>query len=186
MAATEKLKNNPFFFVHVPRTAGTSVAISLSYKHYGDQHRTAAEIQHIVGMDNWSSKFSFAFVRNPWDRAVSWYTNSVGRGLPDDMSFRTWVKEGMRTHWDNKTDAFGNPLKFFNMGSWLSNVKLVYRFEDLQEAWDDICYRTKIVAELKHFNVTGHKYYKQMYDEKTMKMVADICATDIEKYNYSF
>lgn len=87
-----------FIFVHILKTAGTSICAALDpflgwndvvlggtgfgermnapYKErFGlRKHSTAAEIRAIVGDDVWSAYVTFAFVRHPYARTVSFYT----------------------------------------------------------------------------------------------------------------
>jgi hypothetical protein len=83
-----------FVFVHVPKAAGTSVSNFLSkYTTYRDlevggtpyegkigsyywrfglgKHSTAREIRSVMGIDAWSTMFTFAFVRHPVPRTYS-------------------------------------------------------------------------------------------------------------------
>lgn len=86
-----------FIFVHVPKSAGTTVTKLLSaYSAYCDievggtamgeaiqpffrnryglsKHSTAMEIKAVVGDALWNRYFKFAFVRNPYARAHSAY-----------------------------------------------------------------------------------------------------------------
>lgn len=86
-----------FIFIHVPKSAGTSVTKLLSnYSSYCDievggtamgeavqpffrnryglsKHSTAQEIRAVVGDALWNRYFTFAFVRNPYARAYSSY-----------------------------------------------------------------------------------------------------------------
>jgi len=86
-----------FIFVHVPKSAGTTVTKLLSeYSAYCDievggtamgeavqpffrnryglsKHSTATEIRTVVGEAIWKRYFTFAFVRNPYARAHSSY-----------------------------------------------------------------------------------------------------------------
>ena len=63
--------NGPFIFIHINKTAGTSIgnAIGLPIKH----HRTAREVIAAIGKDKWNTAYKFTLVRNPWDEVVSHY-----------------------------------------------------------------------------------------------------------------
>ncbi|MEQ9314937.1 MAG: sulfotransferase family 2 domain-containing protein [Henriciella sp.] len=84
-----------FIFVHVPKSAGTSVSLALSQlsawndieiggselgesiqfhysRRYGlNKHSPASKIKTVVGDEVWSSYFTFAYFRNPIDRVHS-------------------------------------------------------------------------------------------------------------------
>jgi len=86
-----------FVFVHVPKSAGTSIVSSLSsLTRYCDvevggavmsrftteyyskrfrlsKHSRAVDVRNIIGDERWNSMYSFGFVRNPVDRLVSSY-----------------------------------------------------------------------------------------------------------------
>jgi hypothetical protein len=59
-----------FIFVHVPKTGGTSIESLLDLS--GAKHNTARQYRNFFP-DVWKRYFSFAFVRNPWDRVLSFY-----------------------------------------------------------------------------------------------------------------
>jgi hypothetical protein len=99
--------SHKFIFVHVPKSAGTSVTAALSWyttfcdleiggtalgeelqpyylKRFGvRKHSTAREIRQLVGDAVWSHAFKFAFVRHPFARSYSIYHFLKHR-------FRTW------------------------------------------------------------------------------------------------
>jgi hypothetical protein len=99
-----------FIFVHVPKTAGTSVKQHLRFyagetdiyvfEHKSKEgpasraraslkkHSTAMEIRHAVGSETFESFFKFCVVRNPFARAISTY-----RFLK--YKFREWPKSGI-------------------------------------------------------------------------------------------
>ena len=113
-------------FIHIPRSAGTSITRALSNsetkrvkrslnydnaKWGGDYpHYIASEIREIVGEEKFNSFFKFAFVRNPWDRMVSryWYLrgyhqndpnhkiNERGYYPPGKLSFVDWLMGNSR------------------------------------------------------------------------------------------
>ena len=86
-----------FVFVHVPKSAGTAVTTTLSrlttvfdleiggtpwgeamqkvltQRFSVSKHATASELRGLLGVQRWHGQFTFAFVRNPYDRAWSTY-----------------------------------------------------------------------------------------------------------------
>lgn len=90
--------NKKYLFVHIHKTAGTSIANALDkYICWNDvvlggtpfgekiqdpykerfnlhKHSTANEIREVIGNEIWDSLFKFTFVRHPYSRVVSLYT----------------------------------------------------------------------------------------------------------------
>jgi len=105
-----------FIFVHVMKTAGTSVSaaldpclrwndVAIGGTRFGEQiqpafrerfglhkHSTASEIRAVVGADVWFSYFTFTFVRHPYDRIMSLYTwlHKTLRTAPPDAPQWSW------------------------------------------------------------------------------------------------
>ena len=65
-----------FLFIHIPKSAGQSIKKALSpFNSRCSQRCTISASEHIkrIGLKKFRSLYSFAFVRNPWDRQVSFY-----------------------------------------------------------------------------------------------------------------
>jgi hypothetical protein len=66
-----------FIFIHNQKTAGTTIEAILQEQvpdltTLGLRHNFAVDGVDII--DNWDSYFKFIFIRNPWDRLVSWFS----------------------------------------------------------------------------------------------------------------
>ncbi len=187
-----ELADNPFFFVHIPKCAGTAVQKALNFEWCGDRHRTTTEIIDLVGIGVWRSKYSLAVVRNPWDRAVSWYEyhrQTHPQCAEYYPSFREWVLGGMLTHWDCQWDG---QRRVWDMRSWTEYkgnvvVKDVVYYELLPICWPHIQRRAGIKAGLDVVNASRRRRdYRSYYDNETKAAVAARCTGDIEHYRYSF
>ena len=89
-------------FVHIPKTAGTSVEAALGwfteYTRGAQDHRSIRKLREAITPDEFCTYFKFTFVRNPWDRVVSWYKNALEDpvhrqkyGISETCSFREFL-----------------------------------------------------------------------------------------------
>jgi len=106
-----------FVFIHIPKTAGTSIRSGLEIgpsgnpvriNHcYGTGHAPAFHTKNSLGKVLWDKCFTFTFVRNPWDRVLSWYYFSIKKDkvsrpalqfMKKFKSFDHWVMSRMPTY----------------------------------------------------------------------------------------
>ena len=185
-----------FLFIHIPRTAGTSMVRALNIKN--DSHETAEQKKNKLG-SIWNKKFKFAFVRNPWSRVVSWYNFCKQLNLPPKqkqyykLPFEQWVLNGLCTHWEISAPKFNgsHPLNLYEyvMLNGKLIVDYVGRYENLKEDFNKICRKLGISKRcLPHTYKTSNKNfdYRNFYNSKTKNIVGRRFCKDIELFNYSF
>ncbi len=183
-----------FSFVHINKTGGSSIEKALGLPL---AHRTAQEIRRCIGDQKWSRRFSFAFVRNPWDKVVSHYHYRVftGRGGLDDDSvddpvdFATWVK---LAYGENDPRYYNKPRMFMPQTDWISDqrggvlVDFVGRYERLHEDFAEVCRRLGVTAQLPHLKKSDHEGYREHYTDETREIVRRWFDKDIETFDYHF
>ena len=160
-----------FVFIHIPKTGGTSIRTALGM---------ASVPYHLTARDMWQiypesrSKFSFAFVRNPWDRIVSYaHSLRVGGDWHQPDKFARW---DLIPQVDFILDDAGKPL-----------VDFIGRFETLAEDFATICGHIGIpTPPLPHVNSSEHRHYRDYYDDADRQFIAKTYAEDIERFGYSF
>ena len=96
-----------FVFVHNPKSAGTSIRNSFNNEGYGILTRTklfphnpASVVHQSCGDKTWNEYFKFGFVRNPYDRCVSFYffhrsdqySHRIGK-QEAQKPFDVWLKQ---------------------------------------------------------------------------------------------
>jgi Sulfotransferase family len=196
----------PWIFVHIQKTAGNSVRTALG----GDifdarKHFTARELRDVHGESAWNACFKFSFVRNPWDRLVSWWSmidNSrdyIDQAQPPNAFFgyvlgRARSFEDFLSRCDDEiVDSDGRKNIFRNQIDYLVDdngaiiVDFVGRFERLQEGFDEICRRLgRAPVELPRTNVSQHTAYTEYYTPATAEIVARRYARDIAQFGYRF
>jgi len=187
-------------FVHIQKTGGVSVENALrlhdpaigSNAHDGRRHVFARELRDIVGAAQWDAYFKFAFVRNPWDRLVSWYHMCVQGTTPN--AFSRYVKDNAPTFRDfilTTTTGMGerttrNQLDYVTSEDGAVIVDFIGRYEMLATDLADVGARLGLPLELPHLNRSAHAHYRDYYTDETRAIVAARFARDIERFGYTF
>ncbi len=147
---------------------------------------TKTFIENNIGKDVWDSYFKFAFIRNPYDIAVSRYTwERKKRNRKDEISiedFRSWVKNRELTNedWLYKYIATNNGLELDFIG----------RYENLNNDLDYICEKIGLPKLNLGFLKSGFRdkklKYTEYYDNETKNLVNDFFNIDLNLFNYKF
>ena len=181
-------------FVHIPKTAGSSIEAALGWFKeftYGVQdHRAIGELREEVSRVDFRDYFKFTFVRNPWDRVVSWYKNVLEdpvhrevSGIPETCSLREFLTVygtnwGLQSqlHWIRESDGT-IPLDFIG------------RFEKLEVDFAQVCQRIG-ASDIKPLScladATDRRPYTAFYDTETRLMIAQRYAEEIEMFGYKY
>ena len=80
MQPAKPITHSDFIFIHINKTGGTSIEKALGLE---KDHLTASEKKTAIGKQKWKKIYSFAFVRNPWDKVVSHYHHRVKMNITD-------------------------------------------------------------------------------------------------------
>jgi len=184
--------------IHINKTGGSSVERAL---HLRSERKTALEKRNEIGPAAFERAFSFAFVRNPWDKVVSHYhyrrrTGRIykheydrsGKGDPG-IGFKEWVERAYGAH---DPMYHNHPTPFMAQTLWLNDerdncmVSFVGRFENLAADFDRVCANLGVEASLPHVKPSPHAHYRELYDDATRAIVAERFASDIDTFGYHF
>jgi hypothetical protein len=199
-----------FLFVHIFKTAGTSITDSLARFCYRPEstrpsnwraflstnwrkihrkpirkHAIASEIRASIDREIFNSIFKFTFVRNPWDWQVSLYHYILDH--PENQGYDETMKMG-----SFRSFVFSREKSGFTQTGCLVDeagnllVDFVGRFENLESDFATICRNVGISAKLPHINKSDRMGYRDYYDAETQDLTARLYARDIERFGYTF
>lgn len=194
-------------FIHIAKTGGTSIRYALR-KSIRDNnltklssHRTVREWIEILGEEEYFGHFSFAVVRNPWDRMVSMYSKRRHLirkmlSLPETLEkeqerFNDWLKmihsdvingriqDRHVRYYTNQYDSLATPDD--SLG-----VSFVGRYEQLEEDWQHICKSVGIVGDLKWLSKSLRMDYFKYYTPESAGIVGELFGKDVDFFGYRF
>ena len=201
-----------FIFVHVPKTGGSSIKDAICRAHGIDEpvsrppdHELLPSFLRFEGSlrdQRYADYLKFGFVRNPWDRVVSSFTEllhnetkvpareAIQRRLRvASLTFDAFVRRcvapaarGTRFpgyhHWAPQSDLLADQQGI--------TVDVVGRFESLAEDFTKIAQRLQIPSDVPHRNSWPHPHYSTFYTSETRLLVAEAYQRDLELWPYSF
>jgi hypothetical protein len=198
-----------FVFVAIPKTGTHSVRQALR-QHMGPQdleqvglfvqrkfpipelaaichgHLSLAQVQPYFRPGELDTMFKFAFVRNPFDRFVS-YCSFMTR---DRDTFSQNPQAVMRHYLDNPPTEhilFQPQNSFVTGADGALLTDYVGRVEQMQESYDEIATRIGIpTTRLEKVNATKRLTYREYYDQPLIDGVAKLYARDLELFDYEF
>jgi chondroitin 4-sulfotransferase 11 len=148
-----------------------------------------------VTMCMWEQSFSFAFIRNPFDRLVSaWcmfrekygvsFEEVLDIALDHDLGHRAGAGrlEEIKRH----TLPLSHPHYGLVDASGVPRIDFIGRFERLYEDWCQVCRSIGAHLTLPHLNRTKHVEYTSYYDRRLRSRAELIYSTDMEIFGYSF
>jgi len=204
-----------FLFVHVPKTAGTSIVRCLRpYAHDSSgflvnrmleqfgihvnlmpgphqwrrfrPHHSAATIRRHLPRRVYDQMFKFAFVRNPWDWFVSYY------------HFHLQCPQHHRHEHVRRLGSFAEFVRWQAARQRRSQVEFVTdrrgrllvdflgRYETLRDDFQTVCRQVGLDCELPWHNRSERCNYRSYYDDDTAELVANLCRADVDAFGYTF
>ena len=171
-------------FVHIPKTGGTSVYNALQSTKLHRSHERAVVLRSSY--IDWNSHFSFTIIRNPWDRAVSWYY-WMDIGDREHLSFHDWICVGCPTHHSDFDPI--DQLAYFVDAAGNDLVQYIGRFEDLNGTVQILSNRMNYsYGLLEHWQRSKrpHGPYQQFYNARTSELLANHTRSFIERFGYTY
>ena len=202
-----------FVYIAIEKTGSISIRNILdqySEVRYGgfnnkNPHTRASEVKEELFANDtkkFNSYFKFSFVRNPWDRMVSWYEfmcKQVHKTESPKYDFTAkhydQYKEFsligfdafIRSEHKKRNSRHLGYSKYYEDANQNNLLDFIGKCENLQQDFNIVCDKIGIPRkQLPHKNKTKHKHYTEYYDDETRSIVAEKYAKDIEYFGYEF
>jgi len=149
-------------------------------------HITLEQLRPHLKAEDWSAFLKFAFVRNPFDRFVS-YCAFVTRDGDEFVRDPQAVMRDVLARPPHDHVLFHPQHRFIADASGKLLTDYVGRLEEMQKSYDEVCARIGIpTAQLDKVNATKRRDYREYYDEPLIEGVARLYARDLELFGYEF
>lgn len=204
-------------YVEVPKVACSSIKIALASvlgidlaAMGGNPHKVRFPEPPVQpGSTLFPGLFTFAFVRNPWDRLVSCYRDKIlgevrdftafdpARGVAyclagfaafrPGMSFDDFVRAVARIPDEQADDHFRSQHTFLTTASGEIAIDYVGRFETLGSDFQHVCNELRLPAQgLPFTQAATPRRYAAYYTPDTRDVVAERFQHDVSLFGYDF
>lgn len=193
-----------FIFIEIQKTGTTSIDHNLLWsnyiknindEHHSERHNTASYIKSVL-KDDWFNYTSFAVVRNPWQRYVSWllWMEKILETKTKENEY--WIK--FNRLFDNNKYNYKNILKTIidktgvTQSEFLCEgidiiVNELLRFENLQHDYDRLCSKLHIKKSgLKTLNTNKPYDYRDFYNQELIDIVYEKEKKIIDVMGYTY
>jgi len=202
-------KKNKIIFIHIPKCGGTSIENSINLIEkgmYWGNNRVIAkrinffyELQHMPYssylklVKDINKFYTFSFVRNPFDRAISLYKDTkYKRGdlkkklnLKNNFNFNEFlkkIKNSNHIHHKNQT--------FFLNDKKKNNIN-IFKFENFEKNFIEVLTKNNLSTKLRKSNQSKKgsiiesklRYYE---DKENINLVKTIFKDDLKMLNYTY
>lgn len=187
-----KINGKKLIFIHINKTAGTSILSTLGKKKF---HLNCKDIIQLIGRKKFDSAVKFAVCRNPYDRALSMYYHRIKTNQSNlknnPIDFNSWVEKVFSDEKD--TSYYNKDLKMFAPQiDWLKDenncvvIDNILKFENLDAEFLEFSSKFGINKKLPKLNLGVHKKdRKEVYNLKSVKIIQERFKEDFDFFNYS-
>ena len=205
-----------YLFIHIPKTGGTAMATALEARAMKDdimlgdtpkarkrrrrvqgirtagrlwKHSTVSDIMGLLQPEELPDLFCFTMVRNPWDRAVSYYHwlqdqrfDHPAVRLARTLDFSDFL------HHDRIRASFrASQSAAYMTFAGQDRCDLYIRLEHFDQDSGPLVSHLGFDLSLPHVNASDRsRDYRVYYSDADAQLLGELCAEDISSFGYQF
>ncbi len=182
-------------FIHIPKTAGMSLAQAIYGDVVGSAHRKVSFFRYILKKEL-DDYFKFCFVRDPYDRLYSAYKflekggvnqhdkRAFDKFLSRYKNFEDFVINGLSNKVMNEIIHLVPQIDFICDKKGKILVDYIGKFENLQIEIKTLSEKLNKEIILSHLNLNKKKSFDKVFTDKMRKRVRKLYAKDFEILGY--
>ena len=200
-------------FISIPKCASKTILKMFELGRNRDNEMTALENNYIIyenhqrlicledrykNIYNFNDLYVFTFVRNPYDRIISWFTYHSKLEPYRNYTLNDWIKDGCKTHWtrQNKTtwDKINkSPLLQFNFIEGNKKIDFIGKMENFEEDCKKLIdilnniFINRNIDKRIIYSSTIHnktKEKKQELTDESKRIIYEMFKKDFEYFGY--
>ena len=156
-------------------------------KAVGHGHLSVQQVRPVLGAETFDRYFKFAFVRNPWDRFISFcafISRATGRFEDDPHGFMARM---IHSPPPLQQMLYQPQAALLTDQDGRLAMDFVGRVEDMEQDYQRICQHLQLEARpLEQVNSSRHRPYVDYYSPQLRDVVAEKYQQDIEMFGYRF
>ena len=210
-------RGRKYLFIHIPKTGGTALALALETRAMRDdmmlgdtpkaknrrrrlqgiktagrlwKHSTLADLAGLIPAAEMRDLFTFTLVRNPWDRAVSYYHWLREQGfdhpavrLSKSLEFKEFILHPvvLRSFETNSAPSY------MHHADGSEQCQLYIRLEHFSTDAAPLFHHLGFDLDLPVENASNRQRdWRGYYDAQTQAALAQACREEITRFEYSF
>jgi hypothetical protein len=150
-------------------------------------HITLQQVRPHLDADDFSSYFKFAFVRNPFDRYISYCAFVTRKHGTFDRDPKGVMRHCLFVAPPHQHLLFQPQHSFVVAQDGQLLADYIGRVEQMQQSYDEICEKLRIPSRpLDKVNASKRGSYRDYYDQQLIDGIAKLYARDLELFGYDF
>lgn len=156
-------------------------------KAIGHGHISVSQLKPVLGDDVFERYFKFAFVRNPWDRFVSFCAFISRNSGQFEQNPHGFMAQMLHSPPPSQQMLYQPQSALLTDAEGRLAMDFVGHVETMERDYNSICQRLQLQPQpLEQVNSSRHRPYADYYNQALRDLIGGKYRQDIEMFDYRF